>query len=214
MTTSLYIKLSLVMGLEYAVWGAWMPVLAARLLGPLKFTGKQTGWIYATLPLACIVSPLIAGQLADKWLNAEWILVTAHLVGTVLLLVAATQTKFTPLFIAMFLYSLLYAATLPIVNAVLFANVSDVASQGKVFIWAPIAWALVGYFLTGWRWVFKTAEKGDAVACDLLRWAGEGLADLAAGVARQIEIEQEQSVFVRDLEDHVQNAFLGIVQLQ
>ena len=160
MTTSLYIKLSLVMGLEYAVWGAWMPVLAARLLGPLKFTGKQTGWIYATLPLACIVSPLIAGQLADKWLNAEWILVTAHLVGTVLLLVAATQTKFTPLFIAMFLYSLLYAATLPIVNAVLFANVSDVTSQGKVFIWAPIAWALVGYLLTGWRWVFKTAEKG------------------------------------------------------
>jgi len=148
------------MGLEYAVWGAWMPVLAARLLGPLKFTGKQTGWIYATLPLACIVSPLIAGQLADKWLNAEWILVTAHLVGTVLLLVAATQTKFTPLFIAMFLYSLLYAATLPIVNAVLFANVSDVTSQGKVFIWAPIAWALVGYLLTGWRWVFKTAEKG------------------------------------------------------
>ena len=160
MTTSLYIKLSLVMGLEYAVWGAWMPVLAARLLGPLKFTGKQTGWIYATLPLACIVSPLIAGQLADKWLNAEWILVAAHLAGTVLLLVAATQTKFTPLFIAMFLYSLLYAATLPIVNAVLFANVSDVASQGKVFIWAPIAWALVGYLLTGWRWVFKTAEKG------------------------------------------------------
>lgn len=160
MTTLLYIKLSLVMGLEYAVWGAWMPVLAARLLGPLKFTGKQTGWIYATLPLACIISPLIAGQLADKWLNAEWILVAAHLAGTVLLLIAATQTKFTPLFIAMFLYSLLYAATLPIVNAVLFANVSDVASQGKVFIWAPIAWALVGYFLTGWRWVFKTAEKG------------------------------------------------------
>ena len=40
--------------------------------------------------------------------------------------------------------------------------------------------------------IFKTAEKGDAVACDLLRWAGEGLADLAAGVIHQIEIEQEQ----------------------
>ncbi len=65
MDVLLYIKLSAVMALEYAVWGAWMPVLAARLLGPLKFSGKQTGWIYATLPLACIVSPLISGQLAD-----------------------------------------------------------------------------------------------------------------------------------------------------
>jgi MFS family permease len=60
----------------------------------------------------------------------------------------------------MFVYSLFYAATLPLVNAVLFANVTDAAWQGKVFMWAPIAWAIAGYFLTGWRWTFKTAEKG------------------------------------------------------
>jgi N-acetylglucosamine kinase-like BadF-type ATPase len=40
--------------------------------------------------------------------------------------------------------------------------------------------------------IFKTAEDGDAVACDVIRWAGESLADLAAGVARQLEIEREQ----------------------
>ena len=160
MSVSLYIRLSAVMGLEYAVWGAWMPVLAARLLGPLKFSGKQTGWIYATLPLACIISPLIAGQLADKWLNAEWILTAAHLIGAMLLVVAAVQTRFTPLFVVMFLYSVFYAATLPLVNAVLFANVAEVGSPGRVFMWAPIAWAIAGYFLTGWRWVFRTAEKG------------------------------------------------------
>jgi nucleoside transporter len=160
MNALLYIKLSAVMALEYAVWGAWMPVLAARLLGPLKFSGKQTGWIYATLALACIVSPLISGQLADKYLNAEWILVGAHLIGAVLLLIAAVQTRFAALFIIMFVYSLFYAATLPLVNAVLFANVTDAAWQGKVFMWAPIAWAIAGYFLTGWRWTFKTAEKG------------------------------------------------------
>ena len=40
--------------------------------------------------------------------------------------------------------------------------------------------------------IFKTAEQGDAVACDVIRWAGESLADLAAGVIRQIEIENEQ----------------------
>ena len=160
MSVSLYIKLSAVMSLEYAVWGAWMPVLAARLLGPLKFSGKQTGWIYATLPLACIISPLVSGQVADKWLNAEWILAGAHLIGAVMLLIAAVQTRFAALFAVMFLYSVFYAATLPLVNAVLFANAADVASQGRVFMWAPIAWAIAGYFLTGWRWVFKTAEKG------------------------------------------------------
>ena len=64
-----YIALSIVMFLEFAVWGAWAPVLAARLLGPLKMTGKQTGWIYATLPIACIISPLVAGWLGDQYVE-------------------------------------------------------------------------------------------------------------------------------------------------
>ncbi|MBE3096651.1 MAG: MFS transporter [Planctomycetes bacterium] len=155
-----YLALSAVMFLEYAVWGAWAPVLAARLLGPLKFSGKQTGWIYATLPIACMISPLVSGQLADKWFNLEYILVVTHLVGAVLLFAAARCEKFSPLFLVMMLYSLCYAATLPLVNAVLFAKVTDIDTQGKVFIWAPVAWALVGYFLTSWRWVYKTEVRG------------------------------------------------------
>jgi MFS family permease len=82
------------MFLEYAIWGAWAPILAARLLGPLKFSGKQTGWIYATLPLACIISPLVAGQLADKWVNTERILFVSHLLGAGLLFTAARQRRF------------------------------------------------------------------------------------------------------------------------
>ena len=141
-STKTYIALSVVMFLEYAIWGAWAPVLAARLLGPLKMTGKQTGWIYSTLPIACIFSPLIAGWMADQWFNAEWILIGAHLIGAVLLFFAAKQDKFKPLLIVMLLYSMCYAATMPLVNAVLFATITQV---DKVFIWAPIAWALVGW---------------------------------------------------------------------
>jgi MFS family permease len=160
MEWKLYFALSFAMFMEYAVWGAWMPVLAARLLGPLKMTGKQTGWIYATFPIACIFMPLVSGQLSDKYVNTEIILGVAHLLGAVLLFIAVRKTTFKSLLVVMFLYSICYAATLPLVNAVLFANVSDVAEQGKVFIWAPIAWAFIGWFLTGWRWIFKTGEKG------------------------------------------------------
>jgi MFS family permease len=157
----LYGVLSVMMFLEFAVWGAWAPVLAARLLGPLGMSGKQTGWIYATLPLACIFAPLVAGPAADLWVSAKWILATAHLAGAVLLLVAARQEKFARLFATMFLYSICFAATLPLVNAVLFANLKDPATEsGGIFIWGPIAWALVGYFLTGWRWIFKTEGQG------------------------------------------------------
>jgi MFS family permease len=164
MTWQLYLSLSILMFLEFAVWGAWYPVLAARLLGPLKFSGKQTGWVYAALPMACIVMPLVAGQLADQWVNTETILGVAHLIGIFLLLVAAWKKTFRSLFIVILLYSLCYATTIPLVNALMFyhlnANNIDLGKSTYIFMWAPIAWALAGYLLSGWRWIFKTGEEG------------------------------------------------------
>jgi len=165
MDSTLYVKLSALMFLEYAIWGAWYPVLAARLLGPLKFSGKQTGWIYAALPLACIFMPLVAGQLADKRFNTEYILAAAHLAGIALLFLAAWMRKFKLLFLVIFLYSLCYAATLPLVNSLMFHHLAKNkidanATSPYIFMWAPIAWALAGYFLTCWRWVFKSGERG------------------------------------------------------
>ncbi|HUU16856.1 MAG TPA: MFS transporter [Sedimentisphaerales bacterium] len=168
MEWKLYFALSFVMFMEYAVWAAWMPVLAARLLGPLKMTGKQTGWIYATFPLACIFMPLVSGQLADKYVNTEIILGVAHLLGAVLMFIAVRKITFKGLFVVMFLYSLCYAATLPLANSIMFHhlgkvydNIDDVnAASANIFIWAPVAWAFIGWSLTGWRWIFKTGEQG------------------------------------------------------
>jgi len=168
MEWKLYFALSFAMFMEYAIWGAWMPVLAARLLGPLKMSGKQTGWIYATFPLACIFMPLVSGQLADKYINTEIILAVAHLLGAVCMYLAVRQTKFKSLLIVMFLYSLCYCATLPLVNSLMFHHLGKVydnedainAASANIFIWAPIGWALIAWSLTGWRWKFKTGEKG------------------------------------------------------
>ncbi|HEY5910922.1 MAG TPA: MFS transporter [Verrucomicrobiae bacterium] len=168
MSTTLYLQLSAMMFMEYAVWGAWMPVLAARLLGPLQMSGKQTGWIYATLPLASMVTPLLAGQLADRYVDTRWILAVCHGLGVLLLFVAARTSKFKPLFLIMLGYSALYAATIPLVNALMFSHLTDAGKQSPgIFIWAPVAWALVGYALTGWR----NLRKGEGDGSDCLKFA-------------------------------------------
>jgi nucleoside transporter len=165
-----YLRVSALMFLEFAVWGAWMPVLAMRLLGPMKLNGKQTGWVYATFPLACIFAPIASGYLADKYFNAEWVILASHAIGAVLLFIAAKQTKFWGMFWTMLAYSVFYTATLPLVNKVLFEHISGSAEvvflslrisvQALVFVWAPVAWALIGYFLTGMRQVRKTGGDG------------------------------------------------------
>jgi MFS family permease len=90
--------------------------------------------------------------------------VAAHLAGALLLLIAGWKRNFATLFVVILLYSLCYAATIPLVNSMMFyhlkANNVDLGKSTYIFMWAPIAWALVGYFLTGWRWTFKTGEEG------------------------------------------------------
>ncbi len=162
----LYIKLSLMMFLQFAVWGAWSPVLAARLLGPLKFSGKQTGWIYGTVFLGCIISPLIAGQIVDRWIATESFLSAAHLAGGVLLLVAAWRKTFWPLFGVMGLYGLAFAPTLALVNSLMFTHLGDAGvSSFAVFVWGVIGWVLVGWALALWR---RVKGSGDGADCLVL----------------------------------------------
>ena len=149
------------MFLEFAVWGAWAPVLASHLVGPLKMTGKQTGWIYATLWLGCIVSPFIGGQIADRWVATEWFLAAVHLAGGVVLLLAARQHKFWGLFGLMSIYSLLYAPTLALVNSLMFSHLTDADTQsGRIRVWGTIGWIASGLALALWRRLAKLKVKG------------------------------------------------------
>ena len=63
----------------------------------------------------------------------------------------------------MFLYSICYAATMPLVNSTLLYHVKDPFTRNMVFIWPPVAWALIGWFLSGWRMLRKT--EGDGSDC-------------------------------------------------
>ena len=57
-------KLSLMMFLQFAVWGSWFVVLGLYMEKGLGFTGAQRGWIYGTMALGTIFAPLFIGQIA------------------------------------------------------------------------------------------------------------------------------------------------------
>lgn len=169
MNWQLYLGLSVMMFLEFAIWGAWAPVLASHLVGNLKFSGKQTGWIYATLWLGCIVSPFIGSQIADRWLATEYFLAAMHLIGGVVLLLAARKTNFWQLFGLMSLYSLLFAPTLALVNSLMFTHLTDPSTQaGGIRVWGTIGWIVAGVAVTFLRHSGKFKVKGS----DVLTLAG------------------------------------------
>ena len=103
-------------------------------------------------------------MLADRYLDPRWILAFCHAAGIALLFAAARITKFKPLFLVMLVYSMLYGATLPLVNLVMFRHLKEINTHaGNIFIWAPVAWALIGYILSGWRNLRKA--EGDGSDC-------------------------------------------------
>ena len=68
MSLGLRVRLSIMMFLQYFVWGIWLPMLAQRLgNNDLKLTGGEIGWIFSVYGFGSIVGPLIMGQLADRY---------------------------------------------------------------------------------------------------------------------------------------------------
>ncbi len=160
------------MFLQYAIWGAWAPVLSSYLLGDLGFSGSQVGWIYALLPLATIISPLIAGQVADRYLASEKVIAFLQLGGGVLLLFAARITEFDTLAVVMLFYCLLYAPTLALTNSVAMINMKDSEKEfGVIRVWGTLGWIAAGWMLTGWRW-FGETDALSAMQGDMLFLAG------------------------------------------
>ncbi|NOZ20057.1 MAG: nucleoside permease [Planctomycetes bacterium] len=168
MSLSLRIRLSMMMFLQYAIWGAWAPVLYTYLRGPLGFTEGQSSWIFSALWLASIVAPFLGGQIVDRWLPTQYFLAGAQFVGGILLLLTVKQTGFPRMMLFMSLYCLLYAPTLALTNSLAFHHLDDADKQfGGIRVWGTIGWIAIGWILSGWRsgyLLLKAADKqGDCL---------------------------------------------------
>ena len=54
-------RLSLMMFLQYAIWGAWLPFLWSFLSEHRGMTGDQIGWMFAAGAAGAVVAPVFAG---------------------------------------------------------------------------------------------------------------------------------------------------------
>jgi len=164
---SVKMRLGIMMFLQYAIWGAWSPVLSAYLENTLHFTGMQIGIIYSLLPLATIIAPFIGGQLADRYFSSEKVIAVLQLIGGLLLIYISRLTDYTTMMWLFFLYSLLYAPTMALTNSIAFINMKDSEKEfGQVRVWGTIGWIVAGLLLSGWRYL------GSGPGADTLLLAG------------------------------------------
>jgi nucleoside transporter len=145
-------RLHVMMFLQFAVYGLWLP-LAARFLsaptveGGLGFSDSQIGYIIAVAgAVGAIASPFIAGQIADRFFSTERFLGSLLIISGILKFVTAYQTSFEAWVVLSILYALFYMPTLALCNSLAMTNLQDpkLGFPG-VRVWGTIAWIVVSW---------------------------------------------------------------------
>ena len=169
---SVRFRLGVMMFFQYAIWGAWAPVLSEYLKNTLGFSGAQFSLIYSLLPLATIIAPFIGGQVADRYVASQKVVAGLQFAGGIFLILIASTTSYGTMVWMMLVYCLLYAPTLALTNSIAFINLQNSEKEfGKIRVWGTIGWIAAGYLLTLWR-VGAQSAGGLAFEGDMLLLAG------------------------------------------
>ena len=145
-------RLGVMMFLQYALWGAWLPVTARYLSatiseGGLGFTGSEIGMILGLAgSIGAIAAPFIAGQIADRYFSTERVLAILVTAGGAVKWITAYQTEYGAWLILSILYSVLYMPTLALSNSITFSHIDDQENNfPKIRVWGTIGWIVASW---------------------------------------------------------------------
>lgn len=176
MSMGVRIKLSAMMFLQFMLFAAFFPQLAAYA-EEIGCKGIMLALIVSSMPLGCLASPII-GMIADRHFNSEKVLFTVNALGAVLLLLAAQQTNPTILFVVLFAYMLCYMPTWGLTSAIAMSHSpSELFPQIRAF--GSFGWFASGIF--SYIALKAFGVKIDGSSIPLL--CGAGTSALAAVVA-------------------------------
>lgn len=191
-------KLSVMMFLEFFIWGAWLPPSFSFFgEGGLGFATWQTELLNCAFPVAAIIAMFAANQFVDRNFAAERYLAFSHLVGGLAMLgfgylswtyfqdasTDTTRPNFWIFFALMAIHCFFYVPTISVANTMAFANLSDPQKDfGPVRLWGTIGWIAASwpfiFILTDWARVPSMQEAGSMVT-----WLGEVFGTPLTGVA-------------------------------
>lgn len=133
-------RLSIMMFLQFAIWGGWCFAMPGYAMGVLQFDGGQIGWIMSTTAIGAIIAPLFVGYVADRLFATERILAIMHLLGGVCLLTASQVTSYSAILWCMMFNGLFYMPTMALANSLAFRHIPDPAKFPRVALLGTIGW--------------------------------------------------------------------------
>lgn len=193
---ALKLKLSLMMFLQFVIWGAWFEIGFSYIPG-LSFADDgmvPKTWmlplIFGAFNIGALVALFFSTQFADRNYAAEKFLAFSHLIGGLAILglfflhpEGDQKVNFWAFFGLMLLHSIFYVPTISITNSIAFAAMKDPEKEfGPIRLWGTIGWIVASwpfiFILVDWTKV--PAMGGDVGFTD---WLGAAFSNSLAGPA-------------------------------
>ena len=153
MNLKIKFQLSLMMFLEFFIWGGWFVTMGIYLPNTLEASGGDIAQAYSTQSWGAIIAPFFIGLIADRFFNAERILGVLHLIGAFLMYQMANATDISVFIPYVFGYMIAYMPTLALVNAVSFNQMTNPAKEFSfVRVFGTIGWIVAGLAISFFGW--------------------------------------------------------------
>lgn len=142
--SSTAIRLSVMMFLQFFVWGAWFVTLFL-VLGTNNLA-DIIGRSYLTAPIAAMIAPLFLGLVADRFFPSERVMGALMLLGGALMLMVPGAVAAGKGDMVVWLFTghmLCYMPTLGLGNTIAFSHLPAEVFP-KVRVWGTIGWIVAG----------------------------------------------------------------------
>ncbi|HVE41842.1 MAG TPA: MFS transporter, partial [Planctomycetota bacterium] len=203
LSPKLNFQLSLMMFLQYGIWGAWLPILFPYM-GYMGFKPLESVAIFFVGAVGAIIGPFLAGQVADRYFNTEKFLAVSHILGGIMVWFLSSVHSFGAFLVFSLFYGLIYAPTLALTNSLTFHHVPDRDRDfGKIRVWGTIGWIVVGIAVGQWLAAAHTPRGPEAIEAAAAKY------HLAAGTPAETIVATAQNAGRADAFRF--SAILGIV---
>jgi NHS family xanthosine MFS transporter len=143
-------RLTIMNFLQFFIWGSWLLTIGVYWFQNKQWSGTEFGVIFSTMGIASIFMPALTGIISDRFINAEKLYGTLHLLGAVVLFCLPLVDNPSTFFWVILLNMIFYMPTLSLSITVAYSALKS-SKQDVVRDYPPIRiWGTIGFIAALW----------------------------------------------------------------
>ena len=148
------LQLSIMMFLQFFIWGAWYGQMSKYMFTQLNATGVQVGNAYSAFSIAMIISPFFVGMIADRYFSAQKVMGVLNLIGAGILYLLIQQKDAGSFFWYILAYCITFAPTLALGTSIAMKQMRSPEREfPSIRVLGTISWIvvtnIVGFYAFG-----------------------------------------------------------------